>query len=456
MTQRKRNSNPTSGAINVALRITALLTTADAFIIPIQPQRITHLSLTVTEQSSSTTTTTTIPSFITNTWSSDFEVPLPTSPAIQPMAQPMAEKAPSTLGPREENQMDVATRLLRETHSKRVRANVRETGYDSINQYMKSMCNHELLNRNEEVILGREIQILIKYEAAREDLEARLERAPTYQEWAAEVKVESVSALKKQIRRSLRAKAALTESNIRLVVSIAKRYRRQGLSFQDVAQEGILGLTKACEKFDPERGFRFSTYATWWIKQSVLRAISDQGRMIRLPAHIHDRLTLLRRTERNLNMELGREPSVEEVAARMEMTPERIQFLRRVSCRAGSLEDSVQTSKNKGSGAGIPTAGNLKVMDRIGDPENQPDEVATYQMLKDDISRLICTLSTREQAVVRMRYGLDDGRPKTLGEVGDRFSVTRERIRQIEARALNKLRQPYRNHSVQCYVKDYS
>lgn len=454
MTRNKRNSNPTSVAINVALRITAFFTIADAFIIPIQPQRITHLSLTVTEQSSSTGMT--IPSFITNNWTSDFELPLPTSPVTQPPAQPVGEEAPSTLGRREEKQMDVATRLLRENHSKRVRASVRETGYDSINQYMKSMCNHELLNRNEEVILGREIQILIKYEAAREELEDRLKRAPTYQEWATEVKVESVPALKKQIRRSLRAKAALTESNVRLVVSIAKRYRRNGLSFQDVAQEGILGLTKACEKFDPERGFRFSTYATWWIKQSVMRAISDQGRMIRLPAHIHDRLTLLRRTERNLNIELGREPKVEEIAARLEMTPERIQFLRRVSCRAGSLEDSIQTSKSKGSGAGIPTDGSLKVMDRLGDPESQPDELATYQMLKDDISRLICTLSTREQAVVRMRYGLDDGRPKTLGEVGDRFSVTRERIRQIEARALNKLRQPYRNHSVRCYVKDYS
>lgn len=445
----------TAGAINRMLRVATLLAMADAFIIlPPTPNSIHPLSLTVTEQQEKTTD-------VFTTWSSDFETPVPVMPAAttNQKTAPVIPPPPSVLNAqyarKGEKEMDAATRLLREHHTKRVKANVRETGYDSINQYMKTMCNHELLNRNEEVILGREIQKLLQYETAREELEERLERAPTYQEWADEIQVESVAELKKQIRRSLRAKAALTESNIRLVVSIAKRYRHRGLSFQDMAQEGILGLTKACEKFDPERGFRFSTYATWWIKQSVMRAISDQGRMIRLPAHIHDRLTLLGKTERNLKMELGRDPKLEEIAERMETNVERILFLRRVGCRAGSLEDPLKSSKSKGSAAGVPD-GDLKVMDRLGDPESQPDEIASYQMLKDDVSRLICTLNSREQAVVRMRYGLDDGRPKTLEEVGDRFSVTRERIRQIEARALNKLRQPYRNHSVQCYVKDFS
>jgi RNA polymerase sigma factor (sigma-70 family) len=268
----------------------------------------------------------------------------------------------------------------------------------------------------------------------------------------------TVPELKKQIRRSLRAKSALTESNVRLVISIAKRYQRRGLSFQDLAQEGILGLTRACEKFDPERGFRFSTYATWWIKQSIMRAIADQGRTIRLPVHIHDQLNALRKSEREIKTELGRDPTMVELAKRTGLTGEKIEFLNRVSQNAISMETELKSSKSKGSSAGLGGASgsSLTLGDLLGDPDQQPVDQAAYQMLKDDISRLICTLNSREQAVIRMRFGLDDGKAKTLEEIGRRFSVTRERIRQIEARALHKLRQPYRNHSIKCYVKDYS
>jgi RNA polymerase sigma factor (sigma-70 family) len=355
-------------------------------------------------------------------------------------------------------------KLYDDVKKTKVRASVKETGYDSMRNYIKTMCNHELLNKNEEIILAREIQILIAWEAVREDLETDLLRPPTYQEWAAKVhEGMTVPDLKKQIRRSLRAKSALTESNVRLVVSIAKRYQRRGLSFQDLAQEGILGLTRACEKFDPERGFRFSTYASWWIKQSIMRAIADQGRTIRLPVHIHDQLSHLRKTERELAGELGRDANIEEVSVRLNLTAEKVEFLRRVAQQAVSMEQELTSSKSTGSAAGTGgsqgSAGSftgLRVGDLVGDPESQPAEQASYQMLKDDISRLICTLNSREQAVIRMRFGLDDGKAKTLEEIGRRFSVTRERIRQIEARALHKLRQPYRNHSVKCYVKDYS
>ena len=282
-----------------------------------------------------------------------------------------------------------------------------------------------------------------------------LSRPPTYAEWAASIRPDmTVQELKKQIRRSLRAKAALTESNIRLVISIAKRYQRRGLSFQDLAQEGILGLTRACEKFDPERGFRFSTYATWWIKQSIMRAIADQGRTIRLPVHIHDQLNALRKAEREIKAELGRDATTAEVAVRTKLTSEKIDFLNRVSQNAISMETQLKSSKSKGSAAGMGGGNGLVLGDIMGDPDQQPVDQASYQMLKDDLSRLICTLNSREQAVIRMRFGLDDGKAKTLEEIGRRFSVTRERIRQIEARALHKLRQPYRNHSVKCYVKD--
>jgi RNA polymerase sigma factor (sigma-70 family) len=274
----------------------------------------------------------------------------------------------------------------------------------------------------------------------------------------------TVAELKKQIRRSLRAKAALTESNVRLVVSIARTYQNRGLQFQDLTQEGILGLTKACERFDPERGFRFSTYATWWIKQSIGRAIADQGRTIRLPVHIHDQLHNLRKMERDLKQQLGRDPTVEETAKKLGIAVDKVNFLNRVSQNALSMEQEITTSKTKGSGAGTGgSQGSASSSDRsitlgdlLGDPDQHPTDSASYQMLKDDISRLICTLNSREQAVIRMRFGLDDGKPKTLEDIGRRFSVTRERIRQIEGRALHKLRQPYRNHSVKCYLQDYA
>jgi len=353
------------------------------------------------------------------------------------------------------------------TNGKRIRASVKETGFDSIRSYMKVMGNHDLLNKNEEIILGREIQILVKWEEQRELLEAQLLRPPTYAEWAASIRSDmSVPEMKKQIRRSLRAKAALTESNLRLVISIAKRYQNRGLSMQDLCQEGTLGLTRACEKFDPERGFRFSTYATWWIKQAVMRAIADQARTIRLPVHIHDQLNQIRKAERDLHNELGREPSKDEVAEKVGIKADKIEFLKRAAMGSVSMEFELRSSKTKGSGAS--TGGNsgtggggskgseraFTLEDTLKDPDQKPVDIAATQMLKDDVSRLICTLNTREQAVIRMRFGLDDGKAKTLEEIGRRFSVTRERIRQIEARALHKLRQPYRNHSVKSYVKD--
>ena len=289
-------------------------------------------------------------------------------------------------------------------------------------------------------------------------------RPPTYTEWAKDIQDDmTVPEMKKQIRRSLRAKSALMESNLRLVISIAKRYQNRGLIFQDLCQEGTLGLTRACEKFDPERGFRFSTYATWWIKQSIMRAIADQGRTIRLPVHIHDQLNMIRKTERDLQNQLGREPSNEEVAAQIDLKVEKIEFLKKVSKHSLSMETQLQSSKTKGSGAGMGGAKGggsssserqFTLGDTVKDPKQMPVDMAEYRMLKDDMKRLICTLNTREQAVIRMRFGLDDGKAKTLEEIGRRFSVTRERIRQIEARALHKLRQPYRNHSVKCYIND--
>eukprot|EP00584_Thalassiosira_punctigera_P027207 CAMPEP_0172577656 /NCGR_PEP_ID=MMETSP1067-20121228/138341_1 /TAXON_ID=265564 ORGANISM="Thalassiosira punctigera, Strain Tpunct2005C2" /NCGR_SAMPLE_ID=MMETSP1067 /ASSEMBLY_ACC=CAM_ASM_000444 /LENGTH=521 /DNA_ID=CAMNT_0013370345 /DNA_START=51 /DNA_END=1616 /DNA_ORIENTATION=+ len=347
---------------------------------------------------------------------------------------------------------------------RRIRANVRETGFDSMKHYMKTMGNHDLLRKNEEIILAREIQILMSYEEVRDELEGELLRPPTYQEWAARIREGmTVTQIKRQIRRSLRAKAALTESNLRLVISIAKRYQNRGLNMQDLCQEGTLGLTRACEKFDPEKGFRFSTYATWWIKQGIMRAIADQARTIRLPVHVHDQLGMVRKAERDLRDELGRDPTREELAAKAGIKPDKIEFLKRASVGSVSMEQELGSGKTKGSGAGTGgTKGGgssgsertFTIQDTLGDPDQKPADVAQYRMLQDDVGRLVCTLNAREQAVIRMRFGLDDGSPKTLEEIGKKFSVTRERIRQIEARALHKLRQPYRNHTVKCYANE--
>ncbi|KAL7490245.1 hypothetical protein ACHAW6_016000 [Cyclotella cf. meneghiniana] len=357
----------------------------------------------------------------------------------------------------------LANQQQQEVQGRRIRANVRETGFDSMKYYMKTMGNHDLLQKNEEIILAREIQILIKWEEIRENLESELLRPPTYQEWASAIEPGmTVTQIKKQIRRSLRAKAALTESNLRLVISIAKRYQGRGLNMQDLCQEGTLGLTRACEKFDPERGFRFSTYATWWIKQGIMRAIADQARTIRLPVHIHDQLSIVRKAERDLQNELGREPTKEELAHKVGIKPDKIEFLKRASVGSISMEQELGNGKTKGSGAG--TGGSkagasgsertFTIQDTLGDPDQKPVDMAQYRMLQDDVGRLICTLNAREQAVIRMRFGLDDGKAKTLEEIGKKFSVTRERIRQIEARALHKLRQPYRNHTVKCYASE--
>mmetsp|Transcript_28473 Transcript_28473/g.41948 ORF Transcript_28473/g.41948 Transcript_28473/m.41948 type:complete len:467 (+) Transcript_28473:170-1570(+) len=386
------------------------------------------------------------------------------------MDMPVDDKQSASMMPKVTSKMSSMTnaieqKMAEEAASKKVRASVKETGFDSIKSYMKVMANHELLNKNEEIILGREIQILVKWEEQRELLEAQLLRPPTYAEWAASIRSDmSVPEMKRQIRRSLRAKAALTESNLRLVISIAKRYQNRGLSMQDLCQEGTLGLTRACEKFDPERGFRFSTYATWWIKQAVMRAIADQARTIRLPVHIHDQLNQIRKAERDLHNELGREPTKEEISEKIGFKADKVEFLKRAAMGSISMEMELRSSKTKGSGAstggssgtggGKGSERGFTLEDTLKDPDQKPADIAATQMLKDDVSRLICTLNTREQAVIRMRFGLDDGKAKTLEEIGRRFSVTRERIRQIEARALHKLRQPYRNHSVKSYVKD--
>ena len=311
---------------------------------------------------------------------------------------------------------------------------------DSIRVYLQEIGRIRLLRPDEEIELARKIADLLQLEELAAQFESDHGRQPDNKEWATLVDMPPIK-FRRRLMLGRRAKEKMVQSNLRLVVSIAKKYMNRGLSFQDLIQEGSLGLIRAAEKFDHEKGYKFSTYATWWIRQAITRAIADQSRTIRLPVHLYETISRIKKTTKTLSQEFGRKPTEEEIAESMEMTIEKLRFIAKSAQLPISLETPIGKEEDSRLGDFIEA-----------DIENPEQDVAK-NLLREDLEGVLATLSPRERDVLRLRYGLDDGRMKTLEEIGQIFDVTRERIRQIEAKALRKLRHPNRNSVLKEYIK---
>ena len=307
---------------------------------------------------------------------------------------------------------------------------------DPVRMYLKEIGKVNLLTPDEEIQLAQDMGA---GDAAREQL-AEIEKARKNGEEVS-LAQEEEKELKRAIRKGEAAKQRLAEANLRLVVSIAKRYVGRGMLFLDLIQEGNLGLIKAVEKFDYTKGYKFSTYATWWIRQAITRAIADQARTIRIPVHMVETINKVIRVSRQLLQELGHDPTPEEISEEMNMPVDKVREILKIAQEPVSLETPIGEEEDSHLGDFIPD-----------EDASEPSEAASYTLLKEQLIDVLDTLTPREEKVLKLRFGLEDGRTRTLEEVGKEFNVTRERIRQIEAKALRKLRHPSRSKKLKDFL----
>ena len=296
-----------------------------------------------------------------------------------------------------------------------------------VSKYLKSIGKIPLLTHEEEITLGKTVQRMMALEEIKAELEETLNRTPSIEEWAQQADMQ-ITELEKVTAAGMRAKKKMVNANLRLVVSIAKKYSGSKLEMMDLIQEGNIGLSRGVEKFDPLKGYRFSTYANWWIRQAITRAIADSGRTIRLPIHINEKLGKMRKAQRKLSQSLGRPATLAEVAEAMSITVDKLRELKRQSKLPLSLDMRIGSEQNTELGALLES------------DTPTPEEYATQKLLKQDLRKMLMQLSGRQGEVIRMRYGLDSGTKMTLAQIGQNLDISRERVRQIERTALRQLR----------------
>lgn len=307
---------------------------------------------------------------------------------------------------------------------------------DMVRTYLQEIGKVPLLSHEQEIVFGKQVQKMMSLYQKKEELAAKIERQPELSEWAEAVEL-TPDELKRIIHQGKRAKQKMIEANLRLVVAIAKKYQKRNMEFLDLIQEGSLGLERGVEKFDPTKGFKFSTYAYWWIRQAITRAIAQQARTIRLPIHITEKLNKIKKTQRELSQNIGRSPTSAEIAKELDLEPSQIREFFSIARQPISLDVKVGDNQD------------TELSELLEDDGVSPDKYITQELMKQDLHKLLGELTPQQRQVVYLRFGLEDGKELSLAKIGQRMNISRERVRQLEQQALAHLRKKRAN------VKEY-